>query len=199
MRTDTQGEASGQTSLGRERKTQRCLCAAIRTRAVRDQGTILQTVFRVMDQLHLRSAFRVMDNVSVLPQTTGQKRGFFLGLICIGSVMLLYFMSRELRHFLRARASQAEDSTNGRRPSVVIEDYLRLLRELEASYPRSPAQTPLEFAESVVGAESTLADLLPLTKLYYAARFRENIWAKEETERVNALLRLLRESSKRES
>ncbi|MCC7391195.1 DUF3488 domain-containing protein [Candidatus Sumerlaeota bacterium] len=166
---------------------------------VRDQGTILQTVFRVMDQLHLRSAFRVMDNVSVLPQTTGQKRGFFLGMICIGSVMLLYFMSRELRHFLRARASQAEDSTNGRRPSVVIEDYLRLLRELEASYPRSPAQTPLEFAEFVVGAESTLADLLPLTKLYYAARFRENIWAKEETERVNALLRLLRESSKRES
>ncbi len=109
------------------------------------------------------------------------------------------FVAQALGSRRRARASQAEESANGRRPSVVIEDYLRLLRELEANYPRSPAQTPLEFAEFVVGAESTLADLLPLTELYYAARFRENIWAKEETERVNALLRLLRESSKRES
>ncbi|MCC6546448.1 DUF3488 domain-containing protein [Candidatus Sumerlaeota bacterium] len=166
---------------------------------VNDQGTMVRSFYRLMDKLYVRKAFRAVDNMSLTPQTMTQKRTFFLGLVVVGALGLLFVMWRELRFFLRARREEAAGESAGQGPSVIIEDYLRLLRELESTFPRSPAQTPLEFAQMVTRSEDSLADLLPLTKRYYAARFRENIWSAEETERVNALLRLLREPREKKS
>ncbi|CAN5176082.1 hypothetical protein BH09SUM1_BH09SUM1_32280 [soil metagenome] len=114
------------------------------------------------------------------------------GGLCFGVILLLRLYKRGRQEARKERELElgyvSHDSG--------APEFLALLAETEKISPRPASRTPLEHAQLVVERESPLVDFVPLTEQYYSTRFNGGAWTSRETERANALLRLMRENAK---
>lgn len=126
-----------------------------------------------------RAGSRLWDSPYVAP--------FGLGLTLL---LILLLRGRALRDWLRAlwllRGNGSARALSGAEATLLYQQLLRLLRR--RGYPRSPAQTPLEFVASLPQAELAAA-VGEFTRLYNHARFGRR---QEESGRLVELLRNLR-------
>lgn len=59
--------------------------------------------------------------------------------------------------------------------TLITQEYQKILARLfELGFARSPSDTPGEFATTIAGKHDWLGELLPLTRRYYAIRFRHD-------------------------
>ncbi len=156
------------------------------------QEQVYQAVFSPMQglpsvtELLTRSPAEEERRTPVLPVVLS-----FAGAMALGLLLIRELMARRR---LPAQGG-GEQGWAGRNASGVrIEDYLRLLREVEKQVSRTPSETPLEYARKISVRDEPLAEeFAEITEMYYGARFDGVAWRPQDSQRANALLRRLRE------
>lgn len=104
-----------------------------------------------------------------------------LGVVLLAAVVVFVFWKK--RGGAAATAARRATATR-----ETVRAYLALLGALQTRHPRSPSQTPLEYARAVVAREpEPLAEFLPLTQEYYAVRFADAAWSPEALQRIESL------------
>lgn len=167
-----------------------------------DQTALYARLLNLSDRIPrlndvMQGGLRGLNPVDNLSSGSGGRLFLFL---VVGAVLILsFFLVREILRLFRISTRKLlkgvdEEAAN---PRKVVPEYLDLLRAMEEKHERSPAETPLEFAHSVTGRNEALGDFLPLTRIYYDARFNGSTWTPRDTEKALVLLRVLSEDSTR--
>lgn len=99
-------------------------------------------------------------------------------MIFVGGALLLItasgFLYSYLQKKLKLKKKAGKNGLGYRRKEITLE-YEKILNRLnEAGFMRLPSETPVEFARSVAVKKDSLSDFLPLTRRYYALRFRDD-------------------------
>ncbi len=157
------------------------------------QERVYQTVFASIGGLPSPG-----DMLARSPRETERRSPILLAVLSFaGAGALGLLLLRELRARLRPTIRGGSAAMLGAAPQDRrIEDYLRLLHEVEKQVERTPSETPMEFARKIALRNGPLSEeFAGITETYYTARFDGATWGVGDSQRANALLRRLREST----
>ncbi len=147
-------------------------------------------------------SFRRFLSEDFLRRSTGGISGGRLILILLVltvMVVLIILLAKEFKKLRTLRNKTRKTSAKGNANELAaLQDYLRVLQELETIEPRKESLTPLEFAEKISIRLPAVQDFIYVTRNYYESRYNGRKWTGEDSKRIADLLSRVQNLSKAE-